>query len=227
MPLPNLPVSSSSSILGVDVAYTNWPLPDLRPVGVFFVKALPGGRLQEGAEVIPASWINGTRAYLLNPEPGTYYVAAATYRTGGFPTQSASFPVGGSSSVGVTVEVVEGSLATVFAEEMILQTETRIAPSCVEFMGAVRFVLGDRINANAEFQGELQKQMAELLRPGVTSASGLSGHLTSTCMVNLEKSSVSNETSDRENFLQRAADDFAKSPFSQIVSNPALCPAGP
>jgi hypothetical protein len=225
MPLPNLPVSSSSSILGVDVVHLAHLLPDPHPDDVFFLREPSGGGGPENrGEVIRASWINGKRAYLLNPEPGTYYVVAAGYSYA-LPTQSSTASVGSHVSVSISV-AGRAAYVIVFPDDLIHETQTTIAPSCVTFMGGLRFLPGDRVNANAQLQGDLQRHVAEVLVPGSTSASGFSGYLTRIYMVNLEKSSVSNETSNRENFMQKAADDFAKSSFSQIVSNPALCPAG-
>jgi hypothetical protein len=84
-------------------------------------------------------------------------------------------------------------------------------------MGALRLRQGGRINAKTEFQDDLQKAIAEDIRPGVTSATGLSGYMTMTWMVDLEKSSVTDAASDLEKFSLDAADDFEKSPWSQIV----------
>jgi hypothetical protein len=226
MPPKHIEVSPSSSVLGVNVDFTYYDYYDRVTralaratnsipllAGVVFVKEPLHGRLTP--ELIPASWIKGSRAYLLNPEPGTYFVVAVSFALN-IPNTSTSGSLGG----GVT-----GSLSTggsvghtvILTEEMIQQTKTTIAPSGVEFMGALRIVPGDRINAKAEFQDDLQKQMAEDIRPGVTSATGLSGQFTMTWMVDLEKSSVTDAASDLEKFSLDAADDFEKSPWSQIV----------
>jgi hypothetical protein len=224
MPPKHIGVSPSSSVLGVDVDFaahlsgfgralgraTN-SLPLL--AGVVFLKEPLHDRL--APKLIPASWIRGSRAYLLNPEPGTYFVVAVSFEL------NISTPgVSGSLGGGVT-----GSLSTggsvghtvILTEEMIQQTKTTIAPSGVEFMGALRIVPGDRINAKAEFQDSLQRHFAEVIRPGAVSATGLSGYMTMTWMVDLEKSSVTDAASDLEKFSLDAADDFVKSPWSQIV----------
>ncbi len=226
MPPKHIEVSPSSSVLGVNVDFTVYDyydrvtralaratnsLPLL--AGVVFLKEPLHGRL--APKLIPASWIKGSRAYLLNPEPGTYFVVAVSSATS-IPSTSTSASLGG----GVT-----GSLSTggsvghtiILTEEMIQQTKTTIAPSGVEFMGALRIVGGNRINAKAEFQDDLQKEMAEHIRPGVTSATGLFGQFTMTWMVDLEKSSVTDAASDLEKFSLDAADDFVKSPWAQIV----------
>ena len=74
MPPKHIDVSPSSSILGVDVSFPVAWSPDPHLGAVFFIKEPPGGGQQAVIEVIPASWIRKTRAYLLNPEPGNYYV---------------------------------------------------------------------------------------------------------------------------------------------------------
>jgi hypothetical protein len=215
MPPKHIEVSPSSSVLGVDVSFPVAWSPDPELGVVFFIKEPPGGGHQEVIEVIPASWTTKTRAYLLNPEPGTYYVAAATLVIN-VPTQGASTSVGGGVSVGVSAGGSFGH-TIVLTEEMIQETKTTIDPSSVEFMGALRLRLGDRINAKAEFQDDLQRHFAEVIRPGAVSATGLSGYMTMTWMVDLEKSSVTDTASDREKFSLEAADDFAESPWSQIV----------
>jgi hypothetical protein len=226
MPPIDIQTSSSSSVLGVDVVHVVHLLPDMRPDDVFFLREPSGGgRAENRGEIIRASWINGKRAYLLDPEPGTYYVVAAGYSYA-VPAQSSTAPVGSHVSVSISV-AGRAAYVIVFPDDLVRETQTTVAPSCVAFMGGLRFLPGDRINANAQLQGHLQKHVAEVLVPGSTSASGSSGYLTRTYMVNLEKSSVSHQAIDRENFLRGAASDFAKSPFSRIIAAPALCAAGP
>ena len=87
-------------------------------------------------------------------------------------------------------------------------------------MGALRLGVGDRINAKAEFQDDVQRTIAEIVRPGSTSATGLSGYMTMTWMVSSEKSSVARSEGDREDFFREATDDFAESEFSRILSPP-------
>jgi hypothetical protein len=227
MPPKGIEVSPSSSVLGVDVSFTvdlfhpSWAPNWQRHLGtVLFIKEPPSGGLQGVTEIVAASWIRKTRAYLLNPEPGTYYVAGASLVTD-MPMQR--FPVvdGG----GVSVDVSTGGSfghTVILTKEMIQQTKTTIVPSGVEFMGAIRLAPGDRVNAKAEFQDDLQEQLAEVIRPGSTSATGLSGNWTMTYMVNAKKSSVTDTARDLEKFSLDAADDFEKSPWSQIVPGASL-----
>jgi hypothetical protein len=215
MPPKHIEVSPSSSVLGVDVSFPVAWSRDPYLGAVFFVKEPPGGGQQAVIEVIPASWIRKTRAYLLNPEPGIYHVAAASFVID-IPMQSVSTSVGGGVSVGVSAGGSFGH-TIILAEEMIQQTKTTIAHSGVEFMGALRLRQGGRINAKTEFQDGQQRHLAEVIRPGVTSATGLSGYMTMTWMVDLEKSSVRDAASDLEKFSLGAAHDFEKSPWSQIV----------
>ncbi|NIW86578.1 MAG: hypothetical protein GWN09_08285, partial [Gammaproteobacteria bacterium] len=71
-------ISSKSSLLAVDVRY---PIPlsrDPSLVRVFFVRGPIHGGLEELPELIPASFVKWSRAYLLDPEPGTYSLVAVT-----------------------------------------------------------------------------------------------------------------------------------------------------
>jgi hypothetical protein len=198
----------------------------MRPDDVFFLREPSGGGGPEDrGEIIRASWINGERAYLLNPEPGTYYVVAAGYS---YTVAAGSSTTSIGSNISLSISAAgRAAYVIVFPDDLIRETQTTIAPSCMAFMGGLRFLPGDRVNANAQLQGDLQRHVAEALVPGSTSASGFSGYLTRTYMVNREKSSVSNETRDRENFLRKAARDFAKSPSSQIISTGVHCAASP
>ena len=214
MPPKDIRVTPASSILGVDVVFPV-PGPDLRLGGVFFLKERSGGGLNGVDHVIPASWINGSRAYLLNPDPGIYYVAAAGYVVN-LPVTSTSTSLGG----GVTATLSTGGSVghvVVFPEDMIRETRTTIGPGRLEFAGAFRIKQGGRINAKTQFQGDLQREVAELIRPGVTSASGLSGYMTMTWMVKEEESSLADAAIERTPFLHNAAKDFEKSAFSRLV----------
>jgi len=224
MPPERFEVSPSSSVLGVDVDFAAETTGFLRTLarvtnslprlaGVVFLKEPLHGSL--APRLIPASWIKDSRAYLLNPESGTYFVAAASFAVD-VPSTSSSASFGGGVTGSVSTGGSVGHLV-ILPQEMIEQTKTTIAPGDVEFMGALRIRSGDRVNAEAEFQDELQKELTEAIRPDATSATGLSGYFTRTWMVNLEQSSVTDTAGDLEKFSLDAADDFAKSPWSTIV----------
>ena len=119
-------VTPSSSILGVDVDFMVEGLFYSRVlVGAYFQRESLHGRLASIPELVSSNWVNDSRAYLLNPEPGTYYLVAVAFaekmpRVGA----SASFGsgVGGSLSTGGS-----GQMTVVLAEEMILRTMTTMA----------------------------------------------------------------------------------------------------
>jgi hypothetical protein len=109
----------------------------------------------------------------------------------------------------------------IFPAELIHRTRTTTAPAGVAFMGALRVNPGDRINANAVFQDDLQKRIAERIHPGATSKSGLAGWFTRIWMVDLEETSLSNEAGDRESFFDDALMDLADSPWAQVIARAA------
>jgi hypothetical protein len=217
VPPREIPVSPDSSVLAVDVIFPLRLSRDPVLIGVVFLKEPLHGRLDDARETVPASWIKGSRAYLLDPEPGAYLVVAVSSAVS-LPRTSTSASLGGgvtgtfstSGAIGQTV---------ILPEEMILRTRTTIDPSGVEFAGALQigYRSSDRINASTEFEDELQRRMAELLQPGVTSKSGLAGQFTRTWKANLTLSSMSNEASDRESFLSDARADFGDSPWAEVV----------
>ena len=102
--------------------------------------------------------------------------------------------------------------------ELIHRTTTTIAPGHVAFMGALRVRPGDRVNAKTVFQDDLQRRIAERIRPGATSKSGLAGRFTRAWTVDLEETSLSNEAGDRESFFADALTDLGDSPWAQVIA---------
>ena len=212
-PVADVAISPQSSLLAIDVVF---PVPlgrDPSLVQIFLVKGPVHRGLEELPELIPASFVKGSRAYLLDPEPGTYSLVAVTSSVA---EPLRDRPVAG----GVTATTLSGTLAnaTIFPAELIHRTRTTIAPGGVAFMGALRVVDGERINANAVFQDELQKRIAERIRPGASSRSGLAGGFTMAWMPDLEETSLSDEARDREVFLEAARTDLGDSPWAQVIA---------
>jgi hypothetical protein len=216
VPDTGVSVSSKSSLLAVDVRY---PFPRSRDpslVQVFFVRGpLPGG-FEELPELVPASFVKESRAYLLDPEPGTYSLVAVTSLVA--PPWNVDPVAGGVEN---TVMAEEIGHAVIFPAELIQRTETAIGSGEVAFMGALRVRRSDRINANAVFEDELQQRIAERIRPGVTSESGLAGRFSMTWTVDLEETSLSNDAADRESFFDDALTDLDDSPWAQVVARAA------
>jgi hypothetical protein len=88
-------------------------------------------------------------------------------------------------------------------------------------MGALRVGQGERIDANAVLQDDLQRRIAERIRPGATSESGLSGWLKRTRMVDLEETSFSDEAGDRQSFFEAAPEDLGDSPWAEVIARAA------
>jgi hypothetical protein len=212
-PVGDVAISPTSSLLAVDVVF---PVPlgrDPSLVQVFLVKGPIRRGRKDPLELIPATFVKESRAYLLDPEPGTYSLVAVSSAVAA-PLRER--PVAG----GVTATTLSGTLAnaTIFPTQLILRTRTTIGRGGVAFMGALRIVDGERINANAMFRDELQKRIAEHIRPGVSSETGLSSWFTMAWMPDLEQTSLSNDASDREAFLEAALLDLGVSPWAQVIS---------
>jgi hypothetical protein len=124
---------------------------------------------------------------------------------------------------GVTQTTWSGtsSDAIILPAEWMHRTTTTVARGDVAFMGALRLRPGDHINANAVPADALQKQIAERIRPGVTSASGLKGWLQRTRTLARENTSLSNEAADREAFFAAALADLGASPWAGVVARAA------
>jgi len=222
LPAPDVSITSASSLLAVDVLF---PVPlgrDPNLVQVFLVKGPIHDGLEELPELIPATFVKSSRAYLLDPEPGTYSLVAVTSAVA---APLSDVPVAG----GVTSVTVSGTIsdAVIFPAELIQRTRTTVGPGGVAFMGALRIMPAERINANAVLHDDLQRQLAERIRPGAASTSGLSGWFTRAWTVDLEKSSFSNQAGDRESFFGDALKDLDTSPWTQVIAReaPAEAPA--
>jgi hypothetical protein len=104
---------------------------------------------------------------------------------------------------------------------LIHRTKTAIGPGDAAFMGALRVGRSERINADTLFEEDLQKRIAERIRPGVTAESGLTGRFSMTWLVDLEATSFSNDAADREAFFADALTDLGESPWAQVIARAA------
>ena len=215
VPVTDVSISPTSSLMAVDVLFPAPRSRDPSLVQVFFMKGPIHDGMDELPELIPASFVKWSRAYLLDPEPGTYSVVAATAEY--------APPWNDRPIAGVTQTIASGisADAMIFPAELILRTTTTVAPGDVAFMGALRVRRGDHINAHALLQDDLQKRIAERISPGVTSESGLRGWLRRTRVVDLENTSLSNEPADRESFLDAALADLGDSPWAGVIAREA------
>jgi hypothetical protein len=209
-----VPISPSSSLLAVDVLFPAPLSRDPSLVQVFFMKGPIHDGQGELPEPIPATFVKWSRAYLLDPEPGSY----PWWRSR--PSRAA---LERPSDRRVTDTVWSGtsSDAMILPAELVHRTTTTVAPGDVAFMGALRVRRGDHIRARAVPADDLQKRIAERIRPGVTSQSGLRGWLKRTRTVDLEKTSLSNQPADRESFLHAALEDLGGSPWAAVVAREA------
>jgi hypothetical protein len=213
-------ISPSSSLLAVDVLFPTPLGRDPSLVQVFLVRGAIHLGTQEIPELIPASFVKNSRAYLLDPEPGTYSLVAVAAAVA---APLSDHPVAG----GVARTTLSGTIADamIFPVELIHRTRTAVGRGDVAFMGALRVAAGERIKAGAVFQDALQRRLAERIRPGASSSSGLAGWFTLAWMVDLEKTSLDNEAADRAAFLDVALGDLGVSPWAQVVARAA--PAEP
>jgi len=208
-------VPSNSSLLAVDVVFPAPLSRDPSLVQVFFVRGPIHAGLDELPELIPATFVKWDRAYLLDPEPGTYSVVAVT---SAYAPPWNDYAIAG---VRQTTWSHTSSDAMIFPAELIHSTRTTVGPGRVAFMGSLRVRPGDRIDANSAFRDDLQRRIALSVRPGVTSKSGLAAWLARARMVNLEQTSLSNEVADRESFFADAPADLGDSPWAEFIARAA------
>lgn len=214
-PFTDVFVSSESSLLAVDVAFPARMSRDPSLVQVFFVRGPIHAGLDELPELVPATFVKWSRAYLLDPEPGTYSVVAVT---SAFAPPWNDYPIAGVSQTRYSGTSAD---ATIFPAELIQRTRSTVAPGRVTFMGVLRVRPGERINADAVLQDDLQRRIAERIRPGTTAESGLAGWLKRTRMVDLEETSFSDGPGDRASFFEAALEDLGDSPWATVVTRAA------
>jgi hypothetical protein len=209
-------LSPTSSMLAVEVLFPV-PLgrdPDL--VQAYLVRGPIHGGPEELPELVPATFVKNSRAYLLDPEPGTYSLVAVTSAVA---APASVDPVAG----GVDSVTLGGTIsdAVVFPAELIERTRTTVGPGDVAFVGTLRVAPAERINANAVPKDEFQSRVAERLRPGAATSAGLAGWFTRAWTVDLEKTSLSRSADDRESFFRTALKDLEPSPWAQVVAREA------
>lgn len=210
-PARRVAISSQSSLLAVDVLY---PFPMSRDpalVQVFFVR----GPVDRGflPELIPATFVKGSRAYLLDPEPGIYGVAAVSSRVA--PPKRSRAVAGGVTGTVLTEEIGH---VMVFPRSLVERTRVQVRPGRVSFIGALRVQRGSRINAASGPIDKLQTRIAERVRPGVTKEGGLSGMLSMTWTVDLDTTRLSSRSVDRRRFLESARADFGTSAWATVIA---------
>jgi hypothetical protein len=215
VPQGGVPLPPTSSLLAVDVEF---PLPlnrDPSLVQAFFVKARLSSQTDELPELIPATFVKGSRAYLLDPEPGSYCLVAVSAE---FAPPWNLHPIDGVSD---TVWSGTSADAMIFPVDLIEQTAIAVAPGDVAFIGSLRLRRGDHINEHAVPQDDLQRRIAERIRPGVTSESGLSGWLMRARVVDLEHTTLTDQPADRSAFIAAALEDLGDSAWAAVVARAA------
>lgn len=212
-PAPEGLISPESSLLVVDVVFPARLSRDRSLVQAFFAR---DGAPDELPEFIPATFVKWSRAYLLDPEPGTYSLVAVT---------SAVAPPWNDYAVagGVTQTRYSGTIshAMIFPAELIHRTRTAIAPGDVAFMGALRIKQGDPIDADVVFHDDLQRRIAERIRPGAIAESGLARWFPRTWLIDLEQSTISHDTAARAAFFPDALKDLGESPWARVIARAA------
>jgi hypothetical protein len=211
-------VDASSSLLAVDVRFPVALGRDPSLVRAYLVKGPIHGGLERLPELVPASFVKGSRAYLVDPEPGTWSLVAVTH--------AYSPPRNRSPVAGVSDTVADGGdigNAVVLPSEWIERTRTTVAPGRVAFMGALALQDGERIHDETRFEDAVQERLAESVRPGATSRSGLSGRLSRTWTLDRDRSTFQRGERVREDFLRDAKLDLAGSPWAALL--PASAPS--
>jgi len=212
VPVAGVAVPPESSLLAVDVLFPAALSRDPSLVQAFLLKGAIPDAGEELPPLIPATFVKGSRAYLLDAEPGDYSLAVVTAEY--------APPINYEVIEGVTETTSSGisTDAMILPAELIRRTTTRVAPGQLAFMGALRVARGDRIDADSIPQDDLQRRIAEQIRPGVTSESGLRGWLKRARVVDLEETSLSNQPADRQAFLEAARVDLGISPWADVVA---------
>lgn len=211
-PLPGAPLPQSSSLLGVEILFPVSLGRDPTLTGAYFVRGPIHAEQEQLPELLAATLIKGSRAYLLDPAPGTYSLVAVVSDFA--PSLSRARIAGVSGTVLSGTDVGE---AIIFPAEMIHRARTTIAPGAVKYMGTLNVRPGDRINSDKLFLDEVQERLAERIRPGDAGKSGLAGRFTSSWTLDYELSSLRVGPVERGVFLRNSAADFGASPWAAVI----------
>jgi hypothetical protein len=215
-PVAQVAVSPQSSVLAVDVVFPVALGRDPSLVQTYLVKGPVGRGGEEIQELLTASFVKKSRAYLLDPEPGTYSLVAVSCAVAA-PLNDR--PVAG----GVTRTTLRDTIAdtVILPAGLIRRTRTTVGPGDVAFMGALRVRVGKRINASSLPEDELQARIADRIRPGATSEAGLSGWFTLTWTADPEQTALGDEEGDWKAFLVAAQTDLGSSPWARVIAGAA------
>jgi hypothetical protein len=209
-------VRGGSSVLAVDVRF---PFPlgrDPTLIRVFLVQGPIHAGMEELPPLVATSFVKGSRAYLLDPEPGTYSLVAVAFDYGP--------PLRTDPALGVRGVVASGADAgqtVVLSEPMIRRTRTAIGQGMVKLMGALEIRRGERIQAGTAFDDALQSAVAERIQPGVTSETGLTGMLSVIWKLDAGASTFADDAGVLDAFHRRAREDFGDSPWAILLPEPA------
>ena len=216
-PVSDIEITPRSSMLAVDVVF---PALIREPalVQVYLVRGPVHAGLQTLPELVPSTFVKWSRAYWLDPAPGTYSVVAVT---AAYAPPWNQAPIAGVSKTRYSGTSAD---AIVFPTALIHETRTTVAPGRVAFMGTLQVARRERVGAKARYEDDLQRRLAERLRPGSTEASRISGWLNRAWLPDLAKTVHHNDLADRQAFLEAAIHDLHPSPWMGSASA-LICPA--
>jgi len=214
-PVPQT-LPASSSLLAVDVRFPTPLARDHSLVEVFFVRGAIDADASAPPELVPASFVKRSRAYLVDPVPGSYAVAAVGSNIA---PSWIDDPVAG--GVTRTVDRRDPGHVVILPRERIEATRTEVRAGEVAYVGDLRVRRGDRIHAGAQTQGALQAQIAEAIRPGVTTEAGFGGWVSMTWTPDLEHTRLLQSPELRRAFFEEAIVDLEPSAWAGFVESRA------
>jgi hypothetical protein len=219
-PVTDVWISPKSSLLAVDVLFPEPLNRDPSLVQAWFLKGTVAGEGETLAEPIPATFVKWSRAYLLDPEPGLYSLAAVAAE---YAPPWNTEPIDGitqTTSSGISADAV------IFPAELIRRTTAAVAPGRVVFLGVLHVRRGEHISADAVPADDLQARLADRIRPGATGLTGIRAWLARARVVDLANTTFRNGPADREAFLDSARADLGESPWAAMLARQAPAPAG-
>lgn len=213
-PAGEVVVDERSSMLAVEVHFPAFGR-DPSLVRAWFVRGPIHAGLPELPPLVPATFVKDSRAYLLDPEPGTWSLVAVS--------AAVSPPRNRAPVAGVTDTVAaEGDIGTAYVlpGALIERTRATVAPGRAVFMGALTVEPDERVHALTFLEESLEQRLAEAVRPGSTYRTGLSAAFSRTWTVDPVATTFLRTVVEREAFLKGAPEDLGASPWAARLPAP-------
>ena len=213
---PVKPNAEKNAAIGIQVEFKTLLaiLGNEEPSRVFFAPGV-NGKILSKENLLTATWITDSRAYLLNVPPGEY-VAVAGQFVQQQAASSTSAPVGGGATVSVSTGGGTNTYTIFFPERVVKQTLVRAEPNRLAVMGNYVLKVGQGGYSGMD---ATQKHYVDRIFPGARTGPPPTVFGIEVPPPHIAGTPVTAENSDAAigAFLGEAREDFAETGFSTYI----------